>query len=81
MHQDSLEPAAIQFTLEPLQESGRQSGYFLPAFFMYLYPQEPKKVTPAAHKFDMSFNNIAPSVSCDSCDIDVSLVRPVPIML
>ena len=27
MHQDSLEPAAIQFTLECLQESARQSGY------------------------------------------------------
>ena len=37
MHQDSLEPAAIQFMLERLQESVRQSGYFLPAFFMYLY--------------------------------------------
>ena len=32
MHQDSLEPAAIRFTLECLQESARQSGYFLPAF-------------------------------------------------
>ena len=41
MHQDSLEPAAIQFTLERLQESARQSGYFLSAFFMYLYPQKP----------------------------------------
>jgi len=40
MHQDSLEPAAIQFTLERLQESARRSGHFLPAFFMYLqlYP-------------------------------------------
>jgi len=36
MHQDSLEPAAIRFTLERLQESARQSGHFLPAFFMYL---------------------------------------------
>ena len=45
MHQDSLEPAAIWFTLKRLQESARQSGYFLPAFFMYLYPQEPKRVT------------------------------------
>ena len=41
MHRDSLEPAAIRFTLERLQESARRSGYFLPAFFMYLYPQEP----------------------------------------
>ena len=41
MHQDSLEPAAIRLTLERLQESARRSGYFLPAFFMYLYPQEP----------------------------------------
>ena len=41
MHQDSLEPAAIRFTLERLQESARQSGHFLPAFFMYLYLQEP----------------------------------------
>ena len=41
MHQDSLEPAAIRFTLERLQESARRSGYFLPAFFVYLYPQEP----------------------------------------
>ena len=32
MHQDSLEPAAIRFTLERLQESARRSGYFLPAF-------------------------------------------------
>ena len=37
---DSLEPAAIQFTLEHLQKSARQSGCFLPANFMYLYPQE-----------------------------------------
>ena len=37
--QDSLEPAAIRLTLEHLQEPARQSGYFLPAFFMYLYPQ------------------------------------------
>ena len=33
MHQDSLEPAAIRFMLERLQEPARQSGYFLPAFF------------------------------------------------
>ena len=33
MHQDSLEPAAIQFTLERSQESARRLGYFLPAFF------------------------------------------------
>ena len=32
MHRDSLEPAAIRFTLERLQESARQPGYFLPAF-------------------------------------------------
>jgi len=32
MHQDSLEPAAIRFTLEHLQESAMRSGYFLPAF-------------------------------------------------
>ena len=38
MHQNSLEPAAIQFTLERLQESARRLGYFLFAFFMYLYP-------------------------------------------
>jgi len=31
MHQDSLEPAAIQFTLKVC----RQSGYFLPVFFMH----------------------------------------------
>jgi len=30
MHQDSFEPAAIQFMLENLQESARQSGYSLP---------------------------------------------------
>jgi len=36
MHQDSLEPAAIRFMLERLQEPARRSGYFLPAFFMYL---------------------------------------------
>ena len=41
MHQDSLEPAAIRFTFERLQESAWRSGYFLPAFFIYLYPQEP----------------------------------------
>ena len=41
MHQGSLEPAAIRFTLEHLQESASQSGYFLPAFFMHLNPQEP----------------------------------------
>ena len=40
MHQDSLEPAAIRFTLERLQESTRRSGYFIPAFFIYLYLQE-----------------------------------------
>ena len=33
MYQDSLEPAAIRFMLEHLQESARQSGYFLTAFF------------------------------------------------
>jgi len=38
---DSLNPAANRFTLKRLQESARQSGYFLPANFMYLYPQEP----------------------------------------
>ena len=32
MHQDSLEPAAIRFVLERLQESARRSGYFLPIF-------------------------------------------------
>ena len=41
MHQDSLEPAAIRFMLERLQETAQRSGYFLPAFFMYLYPKEP----------------------------------------
>jgi len=41
MHQDSLEPAAIQFMLKRLQESARRSGYFHPALFMYLYLQEP----------------------------------------
>ena len=40
MHQDSLEPAAIRFTLERLQESAQRSGHFLPAFFVYLYPQD-----------------------------------------
>ena len=33
MHQDSLEPTAIRFMLERLQESARRSGCFLPAFF------------------------------------------------
>ena len=28
-----LEPAAIRFMLEHLQESARRSGHFLPAFF------------------------------------------------
>ena len=41
MHQGGLEPAAIQFALECLQESAGRSGYFLSAFFIYLYPQEP----------------------------------------
>ena len=41
MHQDSLEPAAIRFTLERFQESARWSGYFRTVFFVYLYPQEP----------------------------------------
>ena len=40
LHLDSLEPAAIRFTLKCLQESARWSGCFLPANFMYLYPQE-----------------------------------------
>jgi len=43
MHQASLEPAAIRFMLECLQESARRSGYFLPDFSIYLYPQEPRK--------------------------------------
>jgi len=34
MHQGSLEPAAIRFALECLQESARPSGYFSPAFFV-----------------------------------------------
>ena len=34
----SLKPAAIRLTLERLQESARQSGCFLLAFFKYLYP-------------------------------------------
>jgi len=34
MHQDSLKPAAIRFTLERLQAI----RIFSPAFFMYLYP-------------------------------------------
>jgi len=33
MYQDSLEPAAIRFTLERLQESARRSGYFSHYFF------------------------------------------------
>ena len=42
MHQGSLEPAAIRFTFERLQEPAWRSGYFLPAFSCsYLYPQEP----------------------------------------
>ena len=42
MHQDSLKPAAIQFTLERLQESARRSEYiFSLLFFMHLYSQEP----------------------------------------
>jgi len=36
MHQDSLEPATIRFTLERLQESARQSGYFLPLLYIYV---------------------------------------------
>ena len=48
MHQDSLEPAAIRFTLERLQESARRSGYFLPAFFMHLYQNKQKKTNSLA---------------------------------
>ena len=36
MHQDSIEPAAIRFMLERLQESARQSGYFLPAYVVQM---------------------------------------------
>jgi len=36
MHQDSLEPAAIRFTLERLQESARRSGYFLLYICIYI---------------------------------------------
>ena len=45
LHQDSLKIAAIRYTLERLKESARQSGYFLPAFFIYFYPQKPQRVT------------------------------------
>ena len=38
---DAPRQPAIRFMLKHLQESARRSGYFLPAFFMYLYPQEP----------------------------------------
>ena len=34
---DSLEPAAIRFMLEHLQEPAMRSGYFLPALWM-LHP-------------------------------------------
>jgi len=55
MHQDTLKPAAIQFTLEHLQESARQSGYFLPAFFMCIfistYYLEVLLVEPIGHCF------------------------------
>ena len=40
MHQDSLEPAAIRFTLERLQESARRSGYviiMLGSFLLYCF--------------------------------------------
>jgi len=40
---DSLEPAAIQFTLERSQESARQSGYFLPAFSFIYINGDPRK--------------------------------------
>jgi len=43
MHQDSLEPAAIRFTLQHLQESARQSGYFLPAFLCIYIHRNPRK--------------------------------------
>ena len=33
MQQDSLEPAAIRFTLERLQESARRSGYLFSCIF------------------------------------------------
>ena len=37
MHQDSLEPATIRFTLERLQESARRSGYFSLPFYAQNY--------------------------------------------
>ena len=43
MHQDSLEPTAIRFTLERFQESARWSGYFLTVFlciYIYRNPRE-----------------------------------------
>ena len=40
MYQDSLEPAAIRFTLERLQESARRSGYFLPVIMYQLLKQQ-----------------------------------------
>ena len=43
MHQDSLEPAAIRFTLKRLQESARRSGYFLPAFHVGEHKQQSMK--------------------------------------
>jgi len=36
MHQDSLEPVVIQFTLERLQESARRSGYYVMDFFLLI---------------------------------------------
>ena len=44
LHLDSFEPAAIRLMLERLQESARQTGCSLPAFYIYLYPQESGRV-------------------------------------
>jgi len=45
LHLDSFKPAAIRFMLELLQESARHSVCFLPANFIYLYPQKSWRVT------------------------------------
>ena len=53
MHQDSLEPAAIRFTLERLQESARRSGYItalaIQARDFKFYPKSAKRF-PSQHR-------------------------------
>jgi len=51
MHQDSLEPTAIRFMFERLQESARRSGYFLPVFScINMFEKEKLSLTTLSHR-------------------------------